>query len=161
MLLGVGLALSPRPAVGPPAAHSARDVPERIVAADEPAPTELDLTGTWLLRHTVTRSARTDYRGLVLLFRVDLVQSGSRVTGTAVKWRENGRRVPPSARSRLEIEGTLRGDEIVGRFVEIHRGRRSGGTFRWRYSVEEGWLNGTFTTSIASARGDATVIAIG
>jgi hypothetical protein len=138
-----------------------RDAPERAVTAEEPVPAQLDVTGRWLLRHVVTRSARANYRGLVLLFRVELVQQGTRVTGTAVKWRENGRTVAPAAQSRLEIEGTLDGDEIVGTFVEMQRGRRSRGTFRWRYSVEEGWLDGTFTTSIASARGDATVIAIG
>lgn len=161
LVLLAPLLLLPRPANGPPPAAARADAPARIAAAGEPAPTQLDLTGRWLLRHVVTRSERASYRGLVLLFRVELVQNGRRVSGTAVKWRENGRNVAPAARSRLELEGTVEGDEIVGRFVEVQRGRRSSGTFRWRYSYEEGWLDGTFTTSIASARGDATVFAIG
>jgi hypothetical protein len=154
----------PRAAYGPPVDAAPREAsppPERIASSAEPAPTQLDLTGKWLLRHVVKRSELAKYRGLVLLFRVDLVQQGTRVTGTAVKWRENGREVAVAARSRLEIEGTLQGDEIAGRFVEVRQGRRTRGTFRWRYSIEEGRLYGTFTTNVASARGDATATAIG
>jgi hypothetical protein len=98
---------------------------------------------------------------MVLLFRADLVQQGTRVTGTATKWRENGRDVKPSARSTLEIDGTVDGDVIVGRFVETTNGRRSRGTFRWRYSLREGWLEGSFNTSVASASGEAIAVAIG
>jgi hypothetical protein len=154
-LLGL-LLLAPLPAVGPPRTDT--------VAAGtpaEPAPTRLDLTGKWLLRHVVRRSDRRSYRGLVLMFRVDLVQQGDRITGTATKWRENGRPVRPQAASTLRIDGRLEGDEIVGRFVETANGRRSRGTFRWRYSLAEGWLSGTFATSVASASGEATAVAIG
>jgi hypothetical protein len=167
LLLAVLLLALPRAAYGPPsdsagsADREPSPPPARIASSNEPAPTQLDLTGKWLLRHVVRRSERANYRGLVLLFRVELVQQGARVTGTAVKWRENGREVAVAARSRLEIEGTLQGDEIAGRFVEVRQGRRTRGTFRWRYSIEEGRLYGTFTTNVASARGDATATSIG
>lgn len=134
-------------------------------AATAVAPPRLDLTGKWLLRHVVKRSERPAFRGLVLLFRVDLVQRGDRITGTAEKWRENGRPVPSGARSVLQIDGTVRGREITGRFVETRAGtsgrRRSHGSFRWRYSVQEGWLSGSFTTEVSSASGESTAIAIG
>jgi hypothetical protein len=155
-VLLAALLLAPLDATAPPP-----DGDRTTARADQPAPTQLDLTGKWLLRHVVRDSERRGYRGLELLFRVDLVQHGDRVTGTATKWRENGRPVRAQARSTLQIEGTLDGDEIVGRFVETANGRRSRGTFRWRYSLKEGWLSGTFRTNLASASGEAVAIAIG
>ncbi len=98
---------------------------------------------------------------MVLLFRVELVQRGDRITGTAVKWRENGRAVPASARSVLQIDGTVHGHEVTGRFVEAVGRRRGHGSFRWTYSVREGWLSGSFTTEVSSASGESTAIAIG
>lgn len=152
-ILSVGTALVPVARAAEPAV-----APDAIT---ELSPRELDLTGRWLLRHVVQRSERAAFRGLELVFRVDLVQDGRRITGTAEKWRENGRELAPAARSRLEIEGTLEGEEIVGRFVETGAGRKSTGSFRWRYSVESGWLTGTFRTNVASSAGQASAIAIG
>jgi hypothetical protein len=145
-------------AVAPPAARA----PEPAAGTRPPvARAALDLTGRWLLRHVVRQSDRPSYRGLVLLFRVDLVQHGATVTGTAVKWRENGRPVAGAARSRLRLDGRVDGDVIVGRFVETAGGRTRAGSFRWRYSLKEGWLTGTFRTDVASAEGDSTAVAIG
>jgi hypothetical protein len=158
----VALGVGPRAAHGSPAARelpsSRAEVPSVVAGADA---SRLDLTGKWLLKHVVHRSGRSGYRGLVLLFRVDLVQRGDRVTGTAVKWRENGRLVAPGARSVLRIDGTVRGHEITGRFVETGGRRPSRGSFRWTYSVREGWLSGSFATDISSASGESTAIAIG
>lgn len=148
---------------GEPSAQRTQRASQRSSAplAAAASPARLDLTGKWLLRHTIASSARRDWRGLELLFRVDLVQRGSRIWGSAVKWRENGRDVPAAARSRLEIEGTMDGRDIVGRWVETLGARRSRGTFRWRYSLEEGWLIGTFDSSVASAEGESIAVAIG
>jgi hypothetical protein len=153
------LQLAPLPAVGPPPPGEARPGPPATIG--EPRPTELDLTGAWLLKHVIRRSERPAYRGLTLDFRVELVQRGDRISGVATKWRENGRELPPAARSRLELDGRVEGDEIVGRYTETSQGRRSGGRFRWRYSIDEGLLHGSFESSVASAAGDATVVAIG
>ena len=122
---------------------------------------DVDLTGRWLLRHEVLSSERDEYEGLELLFRVDLVQRGRRISGTAEKWRENGRAVAPAARSRLEIDGTVVGEEIVGRYVEVVGGRRARGSFRWRYSLAEGLLLGTFRSNVANTAGASRAVAIG
>lgn len=123
--------------------------------------TPLDVTGRWLLRHRVRRTSHQPYRNLELIFRVRLEQRGDRVTGTAEKWRENGRELAPAARTRLTIDGRLDGDRIVGTFVEHGARRTSRGRFEWRYSPAEGWLSGSFATTVASTTGDAVAVAIG
>jgi hypothetical protein len=111
-----------------------------------------NVSGSWSL---ATRVESTDYEkfeNLNLGYRLQLRQSGDRVTGSGMKWMENGRPIPPRSRTPIRVEGVLTGNRLELQFVEQGARRTSGGTFVMTLEPD-GTLNGRFESSAANSRG--------
>lgn len=112
-----------------------------------------NLSGAWLVTNTIQESSRGGFRGLRIRFRVELRQDGSRLTGTGRKFTVDDRPVAPGERTPIELEGEIRDDEVVLRFVEHGRWRTTRGAFRWRLSSDGERLVGSFDSTAAASSG--------
>jgi hypothetical protein len=93
------------------------------------------------------------FAGLRIRFRVRLEQHGDRIVGRGEKFTVDDKPVPASQRSPIELEGTVRGRDVLVRFVEHGSRRTSSGGMRWRISPDGDRLQGTFGSTAAGARG--------
>ena len=94
------------------------------------------------------------YQGLQLGYRIELQQSGNRVTGQGVKTQENGRAIQGGGRTPIIVEGTVDGGRVTLTFRERGARRQSDG--RMILDVhEDGVLRGRFASSAARSTGTA------
>jgi hypothetical protein len=112
-----------------------------------------NLTGRWLLTNAIDATNVPAFAGLRIRFRLELEQHGERLTGRGVKFTVDDKPVPPSQRTPIELEGTVRGRDVVVRFVERGTRRVSNGAFRWRLSPDGERLEGSFGSTAARSRG--------
>ena len=111
-----------------------------------------DVSGAWIFTNSVQSSSVASYQDLQLGFRVQLQQSGDRITGVGQKWTENGRPLGAAARTPIAIEGIRRGDRLDLRFTEKGLARTSSGRLVLDVA-EDGSLRGTFASSAANSHG--------
>lgn len=126
------------------------------------------LGALWMLEVTTTTSKYNPYRGMVLRYKVLLLQDGHKITGTAEKVYERtvDREISYVAkqRERVSVEGAV-AKEYLGRSrVQLHflhdgQLRPSSSLFRLRCS---GWgnaltLTGRFAHTAADSYGDASL----
>jgi transcriptional regulator with XRE-family HTH domain len=127
-------------------------------ASDAPsAPTSLtapDLSGYWTLDTRIESSSMHSYEGLQLGYRLELQQSGGRITGQGIKTRENGREIGQSAQTPISVQGSLDGRRLTLTFTEVGRQRESGGKMILDVN-EDGVLRGRFSSSAARSSGTA------
>jgi hypothetical protein len=113
----------------------------------------VNLTGEWMITHTVVETSYPPYRDLRLGFRVAVHQDGAAFTGTGEKSLENGRPIPAAARSPIRLQGrVVDGSVIEATFQEDGRSRRTQGQFRLTLR-DRHHLTGTFASTAANARG--------
>jgi hypothetical protein len=84
---------------------------------------------------------------------VHLHREGDRVSGRGYKWTENGRRVPPSARTPIFVSGIVRDGRLQVRFVEHGTERVTEGRFQWQLSRDATRLSGRFASTAADSSG--------
>jgi hypothetical protein len=124
------------------------------------------LDGMWVLTNTIEGSTFSSYRGLPVTYHVFLTHNGRQVSGTGEKIMENGKEIPTSAHSPIEIAGEVQGRSVVARFVlkpaPDGAARETRVQFEWRV-VRGGFpsrtavrLEGTFISTGASSRGQST-----
>src|SRR4029453_5827087 len=89
------------------------------------------LTGWWTVTNRVESTAYEPFENLNLGYRLKLTQTGNHVRGTGRKWMENGRQLPRSAQTAIEVEGTVEGQRVVLGFTERGTRRMSAGTFTY------------------------------
>jgi cytoskeletal protein RodZ len=111
-----------------------------------------DLAGFWTLDTRVESSSLSQYEGLQLGYRVQLQQSGNRITGEGVKTLENGQTLGETAQTPIAVQGTLDGKRLTLTFVERGRQRESGGKMILELN-EDGVLRGRFSSSAARSAG--------
>jgi hypothetical protein len=137
--------------VPPPAAEPAEaDAVDRDAAVPRAG-----IDGWWLLTNSIESTSYPGYRGLRLGYRVLLNQDGNRVTGRGMKWSENGRELPPTQRTPIELTGTVDGARVRVRFVEHGRRRTTTGSFSWRLAPDRASLRGDFASTAADTRGSS------
>lgn len=112
-----------------------------------------DLTGKWIVTNTIQSTSFHPYQGLKVGYSVFLTQRGTDITGTGEKESENGRDLPASAHSHVDITGSISGKKITATFVEKGTERKTEGTFDWTYESKTSALAGTFTSTAADAAG--------
>ncbi|MEO6027583.1 MAG: hypothetical protein ABIR79_12010 [Candidatus Binatia bacterium] len=139
-----------RRAAPPPSKPAERDAGkrDRSVAAKTPS-----LSGRWMLTNAIDKTDVPAFAGLRIRFRVRLEQHGDRIVGRGEKFTVNDKPVPASQRSPIELEGTVRGRDVIVHFVEHGSRRSSSGGIRWRISPDGDRLQGTFGSNAAGARG--------
>src|SRR6185369_12667066 len=138
-------------AVAEPPAKTHADVPSLL---EDRADTG-DLDGWWLVTNSVDESSYPAYEGLRLGYRVHLHREGDRIVGRGYKWTENGRPVPPRARTPIFVSGVVRNGRLEVRFVEHGSARVSEGRFQWQLSRDAARLHGRFTSSAANSSGSS------
>jgi len=112
-----------------------------------------NLTGQWHMVDVIESSARPQYEGLRLGFQVVLSQRGNEISGTGEKWTENGRWLPPGARSLIIIEGSVSGDLLDATFTEVGARRSTTGILLLRIQGKGNRLEGRFACTAADSRG--------
>jgi len=115
-----------------------------------------NLTGKWQMVDVVESSALPQFEGLRLGFQVFLHQQGNEISGTGEKWTENGRQLPPGARSLIMIEGSVSGDLLDATFTEVGARRSTTGILRLRIKEKGNRLEGRFACTAADSRGQST-----
>lgn len=116
-----------------------------------PAP-QANLTGEWALATRIEMSDVAAFRNMNLGFRLQLRQQGDRITGRGTKWMENGKAIPPRARTPIVVEGVRSGDRLELRFTEHGTARTTSGTFIMDVTPD-GTLRGQFASSAANSSG--------
>jgi hypothetical protein len=117
-----------------------------------PAPAVTNLSGSWTLDTRVESSSVRDFEGLHLGYRLELHQSGDRVTGEGVKLLENGKRIVDFAQTPIVVTGTIEGSRLILTFTERGRRRETGGKMILDVH-EDGVLRGRFASSAARSTG--------
>jgi hypothetical protein len=164
---GGARAAARRPASGSrrPAEPQASPVPPRPARAPretaaprsaDPVADAPDLSGSWIVTNVVREHPHPPFRGLRLGFRFDVVQHGSRVSGTGVKVSENGRPVSGTARSPIRFDGRLDGRTLTATFRERGARRTITGVFAWTVSGDGRTLRGSFHDASLGAGGSST-----
>ena len=155
----------PRATEGPTPTEPRRTTGETAkttaAGATEPAPAEprdegivTDVSGSWTLDTRVETSSVADFQGLQLGYRLQLQQSGDRVSGEGVKAIENGRPIAEAGQTPIAVQGTLEGGRLTLTFTE--RGTRRESVGKMILDVQEdGVLRGRFSSSAARSSGTA------
>lgn len=138
-------AVPPTPVASEPARADTAAEPD-----DETAP---NISGRWMLTNAIHRTSHSAFRGLRIRFRIELEQHGDTITGRGRKFTIDDRPIPPAERSEIVFDGTVRGRDVIMRFVEHGARRDSNGRVRWRISSDGQSLEGTFDSSAADSAG--------
>ncbi len=136
---------------------SPRDVTAGTDTNAQPVPSaELpNVGGDWELTHRIEATSFARYEGLELGYRVHFAQRGTRVFGSGRKATENGRQLPPAARTPIDFEGTIANGVLKARFVEYGSQRVSDGEIVWQVPASNR-LDGSFTSTVADTRGSSS-----
>lgn len=126
------------------------------VATTEPSvsasATEENLTGRWNVVNTVQKTSYRSFQDLKIGFDLAITQNGKSITGKGEKVSENGRSLPASSRTPIQVEGSIDGNRIEATFFEVGASRKTTGRFVWTID-ETGGLNGTFASTAARSSG--------
>jgi cytoskeletal protein RodZ len=113
-----------------------------------------DLSGGWTMTNEVQASELRTFRGLRLVYEIELLQDGANVSGTGHKLSENGRALRGAARTPITLSGTVDGSRVHLTFREKGQRRESGGSFQFRLA-DDGSLQGTFESDAAKSSGQS------
>ena len=137
--------------------HSTASVAQAPAPADVPAqPTTSatpNLTGNWNVVNTVDQTSYQAYKNMKVGFTVSINQTGKDFTGKGEKISENGRTLPSTSRTPIEVRGTIDGDKVEATFSESGALRKTNGRFVWRIDKTNGGLTGTFVSTAAGTSG--------
>lgn len=140
----------------PTAAPTSKSVPDSESTATNDDKTDRDLTGNWNLVNTVHNSSYRSFQNLRIGFALSINQTGKTFTAQGQKVSENGRSLPASERTPIQLNGAINGDRIEATFFEQGSARKSSGRFVWKIDRAGGRLTGTFASTAARATGQST-----
>jgi hypothetical protein len=118
--------------------------------------TDRDLTGNWNVVNTVHTTSYRSFQNLRVGFALSINQTGKTITAQGQKISENGRSLPASERTPIQLNGAINGDLIEATFFEQGSWRKTSGRFVWKIDRAGSRLTGTFASSAARARGEST-----
>ena len=148
---------TPRSTETAPSAETARSTeaarsPE-TPRSTETAPSTPDLSGEWTIVNTVNTTSQRSFQNLRIGFALSINQTGTTFTAKGRKVSENGRTLPASSRTPIELKGSIKGDLIEATFSEHGALRKTNGRFVWKIDRAGSGLSGTFASTAARARG--------
>jgi hypothetical protein len=113
-----------------------------------------NVSGTWTLDTRVESSGRRDVEGLQHSFRLELQQTGGRITGRGVLTSENGGPPTTSAHTSLFVRGSIHGTRLTLSFTE--RGDRDPVDGKMILDVhDDGVMRGRFSSAATRSTGPA------
>jgi hypothetical protein len=124
----------------------------------EPVNTERDLSGNWTIVNTVESTSYGSFKNMKIGFDLSINQTGRSFTGSGHKVSENGRSLPASSRTPIQVTGAINGDRIEATFIEEGAARKSNGKFVWRMDRNGRGLTGSFATTAARSSGKSAAI---
>jgi len=130
-------------------------VAQQVEPNREPTSPAQDLTGKWNVVNTVQKTSYGSFNNMQIAFNLSIQQSGKGFTGQGEKVSENGRSLPPSSRTPIQVQGSINGDTIEATFYEQGATRKTNGRFVWRVD-KAGGLTGTFNSTAARTSGKST-----
>jgi hypothetical protein len=119
--------------------------------AQTPAPR--DLSGVWNFVNTVDKTSYRTFADLEIGYRLVVTQDGANFTAEGEKILENGRRLPPHARSPIRVTGAVYRNTVQASFIEQGARRKTTGTFVWQVEQEGKLMEGSFVSTAANSRG--------
>lgn len=147
----------------PPAPAKETVAEKTIPPTPTPAPLEAktastaqDLTGKWNVVNIVQTSAYKSFQNLQIGFALSINQTGRTFTAQGHKVSENGRSLPASGRTPIQLKGIIDGDKIEATFSEQGAMRKTNGRFVWKIDRAGGGLTGTFASTAAQTSGKST-----
>jgi hypothetical protein len=149
-------ATAPAPAKATVKQKSILPTPTPAPVAEKTAPIAQDLTGKWNVVNTVHTTTYKSFQNLQIGFAVSINQTGRTFTAHGQKVSENGRSLPASSRTPIQLKGTIDGDKIEGSFSERGAMRNTNGRFVWKIDRASGGLTGTFASTAAQTSGKST-----
>jgi hypothetical protein len=127
--------------------------PVRAVSAPPTAPS---LSGWWELTDVAESTGSSPAVPRRIVYRVQLRQEGTLVTGQGERWAEDGRELPSEARRPFRLAGAIFEREVVARFSEREGAALATTTLRWQISATGNELHGSFAGSAPDAAGSST-----
>ena len=124
--------------------------------APAPASAAQDLTGKWSVVNTVHTTSFRSFQNLQIGFALSINQTGKTFTAKGHKISENGRRLPASSRTPIELQGVINGDKIEATYSEEGAIRKTNGRFVWQIDRASGALTGVFASTAAHSSGKST-----
>ncbi len=147
----------------PPAPAKETVAEKTIPPTPTPAPLEAktastaqDLTGKWNVVNIVQTSAYKSFQNLQIGFALSINQTGRTFTAQGHKVSENGRSLPASGRTPIQLKGIIDGDKIEATFSEQGAMRKTNGRFIWKIDRAGRGLTGTFASTAAQTSGKST-----
>ena len=125
-------------------------------AKDSTTTTAPDLSGKWNVVNTVNTTAHRGFQNLQVGFALSINQTGKTFTAKGQKVSENGRSLPASSRTPIQLKGFIDGDRVEATFSEQGTVRRTNGRFVWKLDRAGGGLRGTFASTAAQSSGRST-----
>ena len=122
---------------------------------DNDASSAGDLSGKWNVVNTISKTSYRSFNNMEIGFDLSIEQHGKGFTGTGQKVSENGRRLPESSRTPIQVKGSINGDVVEATFFEQGTARKTNGRFVWKIN-KAGGLTGTFNSNAARTIGKST-----
>jgi hypothetical protein len=146
-----------QPSVAEKTEVPASPVTTGLQSTQDEQPTEgQNLTGEWTIINTVEKTAYRPFDNMEIGFRLVINQTGKEFTAKGQKVSENGRNLPASGRTPIQVIGSIDGDKVVATFVEDGRMRKTNGRFVWRIQSAGAGLAGTFESTAARSSGKSS-----
>lgn len=128
-------------------------VPAKAKVKNDPATAAPDLTGTWKIVNTVHNTSYRSFQNLQIGFALSINQTGTTFTARGQKVSENGRSLPASSRTPIQVKGSIRGNTVEATFLEQGAARNTNGRFVWTMDRTGKGLSGTFSSTAARTSG--------
>lgn len=122
--------------------------------ASDPMP-DHNLSGRWLLSHSVTVSEYASYQGMEIEFEIQFIRSDSELHGQGEKISVNGVPLPLTERTPIFLDGSIAGDHVTGSLREHGQKREPIGSFSWTISKNQNIMKGSFKTSAGNSQGQS------
>ena len=129
------------------------DTPSTSTSVEKPVVVARDLTGKWNVVNSVQKTSYRSFENLQIGFQLSINQNGKSFTGAGRKVSENGRSLPASSRTPIQLKGSIEGDRVEATFFEEGTMRKTSGRFVWRIDRAGAGLNGTFVSNAAGSSG--------
>lgn len=137
-------------------ATSANSIDGEPKETEQTSSAATDLTGRWSVVNTVQQTSYRPFDNLQIGFDLSINQTGDSFTGRGEKVSENGRTLPSSSRTPIEVKGSVKGDRVEATFFEAGTRRKTNGRFIWRIDKTSRTLSGSFVTTAAGTKGTSS-----
>ena len=127
--------------------------PQRSIEPQTRVVEAQDLSGKWNVVNSVQKTRYQSFQNMNIGFELTINQSGKSFTGQGRKVSENGRSLPATSRTPIEVKGSIDGDRVDATFSEAGALRKTNGRFVWRIDQASGGLKGTFVSTAAGSSG--------